>query len=89
VATIRRLRLVRAAVPIVLSGGVFQAEDPDFHARLWARILAGVPRAQIARLRVPPVVGAALLGLDRLTAPTAAGDRLRIELTEARLTPTS
>ena len=89
VATIRRLRLVRAAVPIVLSGGVFQAEDPDFHARLWARILAGVPRAQIARLRVPPVVGAALLGLDRLMAPTAAGDRLRIELTEARLAPTS
>jgi len=30
-----------------------------------------------------------LLGLDRLTAPTAAGDRLRIELTEARLAPTS
>jgi hypothetical protein len=87
VGTIRRLRLVRAAVHIVLSGGVFQAEDPDFHARLWARILAGVPGARIARLAVPPVVGAALLGLDRLAAPSSAGDRLRSELTEARLAP--
>ena len=89
VATIRRLRLVRAAVPVILSGGVFRTEDPEFHVRLRARIAAGVPRARIARLGVPPVVGAALLGLDRLGAPAAAGDRLRLELTEARLTPAS
>ena len=89
VATIRRLRLVRAAVPVILSGGVFRTDDRDFHARLRERIRAAVPRARVTPLDVPPVVGAALLGLDRLAAPSAAGDRLRAELTEARLAPTS
>jgi len=85
VATIRRLRLVRAAVPVILSGGVFRTEDATFHARLEERIRAGVPRAQVALLGVPPVTGAALLGLDRLGAPASARERVRIELTEERL----
>jgi N-acetylglucosamine kinase-like BadF-type ATPase len=88
-ATIRRLRLVRAAVPVVLSGGVFRTDDADFHARLRARIQDRVPRARVAILDVPPVVGAALLGLDRAGAPPSAGDRIRTELTEARLAPIS
>jgi hypothetical protein len=49
------------------------------------RIRVRVPRADVARLGVPPVVGAALLGLDRVGAPPSSGDRLRAELTEARL----
>ena len=85
VATIRRLRLVRAAVLVILSGGVFRTGDATFHARLRERIRAGVPRAQVVQLGVPPVLGAALLGLDRLGAPESAHDRLRMELTEARL----
>jgi len=89
VATIRRLRLVRAAVPVILSGGVFRTDDATFHARLRERIRAGVPRAQVARLGVPPVAGAALLGLDRLGAPASALERLRMELTEVRLSPTA
>jgi N-acetylglucosamine kinase-like BadF-type ATPase len=89
VATIRRLRLVRAAVPVILSGGVFRTDDHDFHARLHERIRAGVSRAEVARLDVPPVVGAALLGLDRLAAPPSAGDRLRKELTDARIAPSA
>jgi N-acetylglucosamine kinase-like BadF-type ATPase len=89
VATIRRLRLVRAAVPVILSGGVFRTDDATFHARLRERIRAGVPRAQVARLGVPPVAGAALLGLDLLGAPASALERLRMELTEVRLSPTA
>ena len=87
VATIRRLRLVHAAVPVILSGGVFRTDDAPFHARLRERVRAGAARAHLACLDVPPVAGAALLGLDRLTAPATAGERLRAELTEARLAP--
>jgi N-acetylglucosamine kinase-like BadF-type ATPase len=85
VATLRRLRLVRADVPVVLAGGVFRTNDADFHARLRARILAVAPRAEVSLLRVPPVAGAALLGLDRLSAPQPARDRVLRELTEASL----
>ena len=85
IAAARRLRLVRAAVPVVLAGGVFRTDDGVFHARLRERILGGMPRASVARLEVPPVAGAALLGLDRLAAPASALARCRAELTEARL----
>jgi N-acetylglucosamine kinase-like BadF-type ATPase len=87
VATIRRMRLVRAAVPVILSGGVFRTDDMTFHARLRERIRVGVPGARVAVLGVPPVAGAALLGLDRLAAPAAARERVMAELTEARLVP--
>jgi N-acetylglucosamine kinase-like BadF-type ATPase len=89
VATIRRLRLVRAAVPVILSGGVFRTDDATFHAQLEERIRAVVPRAQVALLGVPPVAGAALLGLDRLGAPASARERLLMGLTESRLIPTA
>jgi N-acetylglucosamine kinase-like BadF-type ATPase len=87
VATIRRLRLVRAAVPVILSGGVFRTDDAAFHARLRERIVAAVRGARVQLLGVPPVAGAALLGLDRLGAPASAHERLRTELTEAYLVP--
>ena len=85
VATIRRLRLVRARVSVVLAGGVFGTDDVVFHARLRDRIQTGVPRANVARLEVPPVAGAALLGLDWIGAPAPARERLQREMTEARL----
>ena len=85
VATIRRLRLVRARVPVVLAGGVFGTDDAAFHARLREGIATRAPRARVARLGVPPVAGAALLGLDRIGAPTSAHERLLGEMTEERL----
>ena len=85
VATIRRLRLVRARVPVVLAGGVFGTDDAAFHARLREGIQARAPRARVARLGVPPVAGAALLGLDRIGAPASARERLLGEMTEERL----
>ncbi len=87
VATIRRLRLVRAAVPVILAGGVFRTDDAAFHGRLRERVGAGAPDAHVALLDGPPVAGAALLGLDWLAAPALAGERLRAELTEGRLLP--
>ena len=63
---IRRLHLVRRDVDVILAGGVFEANDADFEARIADRIHAVSPAAQVARLRSLPVAGAALLALDRL-----------------------
>jgi hypothetical protein len=38
----------------------------------------------VARLRVPPIVGAALLACDRLDSPAAASGRIRGTLTAER-----
>lgn len=84
VALIRRLRLGRLDPEIVLAGGVFKTGDPSFHERLRAGILAAAPRATIRRLTAPPVLGAALIGLDRLApggaTPADVETRLRAAL---------
>jgi N-acetylglucosamine kinase-like BadF-type ATPase len=80
-ALLRRLRLTELDPEVVLGGGVFQADDPAFYARIEAGVRAVAPRASIVRLTAPPVLGAALLGLDRLApagaVPPAADARLR------------
>jgi hypothetical protein len=42
-----------------------------------ARLADAAPHAQVRVIDVPPVVGAALLGLDHVHAPPAAETRLR------------
>ena len=80
-ALIRRLRMTELDPEVVLGGGVFQATDPAFYARIEAGVKAVAPRATVVRLTAPPVLGAALLGLDRLAASgstePAADARLR------------
>jgi N-acetylglucosamine kinase-like BadF-type ATPase len=79
-ALIRRLRLSRLDPDVVLAGGIFRTDEPGFHARLDAGIRVTAPRARLVRLIAPPVLGAALLGLDRLAGGTtepAIEDRLR------------
>jgi N-acetylglucosamine kinase-like BadF-type ATPase len=80
-ALIRRLRMTELDPEVVLGGGVFQASDPAFYARIEAGVNAVAPGASIVRLTAPPVLGAALLGLDRLAADgstdPAAAARLR------------
>jgi hypothetical protein len=66
IALARRARLVRREPEIVLAGGTFRTDETGFHARLRARIDDGIPGADVRRLTAPPVVGAALIGLDRL-----------------------
>ena len=83
-ALIRRLRLSRLDPEVVLAGGVFGTDEPVFHARLEAGIRAAAPRARLVRLTAPPVLGAALLGLDRRSGGTtepATEVRLRSQLT--------
>jgi N-acetylglucosamine kinase-like BadF-type ATPase len=80
-ALIRRLRLGRLDPDVVLAGGVFRTDEPGFQARLEAGVHAAAPRARLVRLTAPPVLGAALIGLDRLArdgvTPPAIEDRLR------------
>ena len=89
VAMIRRLHLTRTDVPVVLAGGTFRATDEPFYARIRSRIAEVAPAARVQVLAAPPVLGAALIGLDRLAlSPTeraAAEARLRSALTFERL----
>jgi N-acetylglucosamine kinase-like BadF-type ATPase len=80
-ALIRRLRMTELDPEVVLGGGVFAATDPAFYARIEAGVKAVAPRASVVRLTEPPVLGSALLGLDRLApdgvAEPAAAARIR------------
>ena len=83
-ALIRRLGLGRADPDVVLAGGVFRATDAGFYERLESAVQAAAPRARFIRLAAPPVLGAALLGLDAIDRPAAASHaaeaRLRAQI---------
>ena len=83
--TVRRLRLTRLDPDVVLGGGVLRATDALFHERIRAGIEAVCPAATIRVLTAPPVIGAAMLGLDVLGASAAAHGRARAALTHERL----
>jgi N-acetylglucosamine kinase-like BadF-type ATPase len=76
-SALRRLDLLDAPVDVVLGGGVIAAG----HRLLLKAIDAGLnqvaPKALARVVSTPPVVGAALLGLDRIGAGPAARARLR------------
>jgi N-acetylglucosamine kinase-like BadF-type ATPase len=83
-AAIRRLRLTRRKVEVVLGGGIMRNDGP-FLDRIREGILTVAPRSRITVLSAPPVVGAALMGLDRMRAPREAKLRVREGLTATRL----
>jgi N-acetylglucosamine kinase-like BadF-type ATPase len=74
---IRRLGLAGAAVPVVLGGGLLTARHPRLTAWITERLTAQAPRAEVGVVAVPPIAGAALLGLDAAGAGPAAELRLR------------
>jgi N-acetylglucosamine kinase-like BadF-type ATPase len=77
VAAMRRLGVLGEPIPVVLGGGVLTAGHPQLMDEI-ARLLGDqAPLATVSVVRTPPVVGAALLGLDRLGAPPPIRDRLR------------
>jgi N-acetylglucosamine kinase-like BadF-type ATPase len=90
-ALLRRLGMTELDPEVVLAGGVFQATDRAFYERIRAGIEAVAPAARIVRLTAPPVLGAALLGLDRLASSgitdPAAEARLRKALESWGRTP--
>lgn len=73
----RRLELTGLATPVVLGGGVLTARDPALTAGIVTGIGAVAPRAEVSVTEVPPVAGAALLGLDELGLGPDTEQRLR------------
>jgi N-acetylglucosamine kinase-like BadF-type ATPase len=74
---IRRLGLGGLPVPVVLGGGLLTARDPLINGWIETRLTAQAPEAKVRVVDVPPVAGAALLGLDQAGAGPDAERRLR------------
>ncbi len=79
-AAVNRLGVAGEEVEVVLGGGIFETSNRDFHDRVAAGIRAAAPRAQLVHLEAPPVLGAALIGLDALGATADAKLALRARL---------
>ncbi|GGL07717.1 kinase [Sphaerisporangium melleum] len=77
VVAMRRLGLLERPCEVVLGGGVLTARDPLLTSLVTERYAAQAPHAVPAVTEVPPIAGAALLGLDRLGAAPRALARAR------------
>jgi N-acetylglucosamine kinase-like BadF-type ATPase len=84
-AAMRRLRIVGLDVDVVLGGGIFRNRDGAFFDRMGQGLGAVAPEVRVTVLVAPPVVGSALLGLDRLGGGPRAAARVRSELTDDSL----
>ncbi|MBB2913715.1 N-acetylglucosamine kinase-like BadF-type ATPase [Streptosporangium becharense] len=74
---LRRLNLLGTPMEVVLGGGVLTARDPLLDGLLERRFAGRVPHAKLVVADAPPVMGAALLGLEALGAPQESLARLR------------
>jgi N-acetylglucosamine kinase-like BadF-type ATPase len=93
-STLRRLDLVDSDVDVVLGGGILASDDPLLMVPITEALRVAAPRAHLLLLRDdPPVVGAALMGLERAwerhpelvpTVPSTALDRARLRIRDAR-----
>ncbi|MFF4383017.1 N-acetylglucosamine kinase [Kitasatospora sp. NPDC001547] len=79
VVALGRLELLDTPTPVVLGGGVLAARQPLLLDNLTARLAEAAPLAEPRVVVAPPVLGAALLGLDHL----AAGERAQARVREA------
>jgi N-acetylglucosamine kinase-like BadF-type ATPase len=77
VTAMRQLGMPAAGTVIVLGGGLLQAGDPLLSGEVEACFARDAPGAIIQVADVPPVAGAALLGLDHLGVNPTAAQRLR------------
>ncbi|MFB4424474.1 N-acetylglucosamine kinase [Streptomyces sp. QL37] len=75
--SLARLGLLEEEVPVVLGGSVLAARHPALDDRIAELLAVRAPKAVVRVVSAPPVLGAALLGLDRAGAAPAAYDRLR------------
>jgi N-acetylglucosamine kinase-like BadF-type ATPase len=72
-----RLDLLAAQTPVLLGGSVLAARHRRLDDAVRALLAARAPRATAEVVTAPPVLGAALLGLDRLGATREAKERVR------------
>jgi N-acetylglucosamine kinase-like BadF-type ATPase len=81
--TLERLGLMAEPADVVLGGGLFQGDGSWLVGRVAERLAAVAPAVSVRPVDSPPIVGAALLGLDELGVPAGAQDRARRELSGA------
>lgn len=74
---LRQLGLPPDGVPVVLGGGVLEARNPVLLNMISSHLRAAAPGAVPRVVNVPPVAGAALLGLDHRGAGAEEARRLR------------
>ncbi|MEU8823280.1 BadF/BadG/BcrA/BcrD ATPase family protein [Streptomyces sp. NPDC048636] len=74
-----RLDLLAEPTPVILGGGVLAARHPLLDDRIRELLTVRAPKAEPRVVTAPPVLGAALLGLDRMGAPAGAHARLRAQ----------
>lgn len=80
-ASIRRLGLEAEAVPVTLAGGLARGAADLLVPRASALVREVAPRAGLSVLHAPPVLGAALLGLDEVSPGNQeAAHRLRAQI---------
>ena len=79
VAAMRRLGVLDEPIDVVLGGGVIAAGHALLMDEIHRLLHDSAPLATTTVVRTPPVVGAALLGLDRIGAPAQARELLRDE----------
>jgi hypothetical protein len=73
----RRLGVLGEPVPVVLGGGVLTAGHAQLMDEIERRLSDEAPNARPRVVRTPPVVGAALLGLDHVGAGAGVRRQLR------------
>jgi N-acetylglucosamine kinase-like BadF-type ATPase len=88
-AALDRLNLREQSTDVVLGGGVLAARHPLLVDGVSQRLEAHAPRAKLLVVDDPPVVGAALLGLDVLGASPEAEVAARAALLARTRTPPS
>jgi N-acetylglucosamine kinase-like BadF-type ATPase len=81
VSALRRLDLLEEPVDVILGGGVLTAGHALLLNSIDEGLALGAPKARARVVGSPPVLGAALLGLDAIAAPPDAKARLVAELT--------
>ncbi|MEU6549930.1 BadF/BadG/BcrA/BcrD ATPase family protein [Streptomyces sp. NPDC046915] len=72
-----RLDLLDEETPVLLGGGVLTAGHAQLDDRIGELLAVRAPKAVARVVTASPVLGAALLGLDRLGAAAEAGERAR------------
>ena len=77
---LERLELTEEPVPVALGGGLMQSGDERLIGAVKAGLARVAPAVSVHVTSSPPIVGAALLGLDELDAGAGAQERLRREL---------
>jgi N-acetylglucosamine kinase-like BadF-type ATPase len=76
---IRRLGAAEEPIDVVLGGGVLTAGHRGLLDEITRRLAEEVPNAVARVVEAPPILGAALLGLDRIGPTPGAQERLREE----------